>query len=195
MKRWLIILSFLIPGFAAMAQNEEPNLQEGKIQERMREYIQHKLNLNRNEAERFTPVFVRYFREFAQTHRQHRGDRLVMQQKIIELRLRYRGEFRQVLDEQRANKFFFMKMSSEKGLLILLGKTAGATGWGQEGQEQSYCVKMNFALRDIDYTLVLIRSRTLEPAFLFKRPDRMLHIMIKKKGPFIFCSLLPPLLP
>jgi hypothetical protein len=106
MKRWLIILSFLIPGFAAMAQNEEPNLQEGKIQERMREYIQHKLNLNRNEAERFTPVFVRYFREFAQTHRQHRGDRLVMQQKIIELRLRYRGEFRQVLDEQRANKVF-----------------------------------------------------------------------------------------
>ena len=106
MKRWLIILSFLIPGFAAMAQNDEPNPQEGKIQERMREYIQNKLNLNRNEAERFTPVFVRYFREFAQTHRQNRGDRLVMQQKIIELRLRYRGEFRQVLDEQRANKVF-----------------------------------------------------------------------------------------
>lgn len=89
-----------------MAQNEEPAPQEAKIQERMREYIQNKLNLNRNEAERFTPVFVRYFREFAQTHRQNRGDRLVLQQKIIELRLRYRGEFRQILDEQRANKVY-----------------------------------------------------------------------------------------
>lgn len=106
MKKWLTILLFLIPGFAVMAQNEEPTPQEGKIQERMREYIQNKLNLNRNEAERFTPVFVRYFREFAQTHRQNRGDRLVLQQKIVELRLRYRGEFRQILDEQRANKVY-----------------------------------------------------------------------------------------
>ncbi|HRF17743.1 MAG TPA: hypothetical protein PK977_06225, partial [Chitinophagaceae bacterium] len=105
MKKWLIIL-FLIPGVATMAQNDEPTPQEGKIQERMREYIQNKLNLNRNEADRFTPVFVRYFREFAQTHRQNRGDRLVLQQKIVELRLRYRGEFRQILDEQRANKVY-----------------------------------------------------------------------------------------
>lgn len=105
MKRWLTIL-FLLPGFAVMAQNDEPTPQEGKIQERMREYIQNKLNLNRNEAERFTPVFVRYFRDFVQTHRQNRGDRLVLQQRIIELRLRYRGEFRQILDEQRANKVY-----------------------------------------------------------------------------------------
>jgi hypothetical protein len=105
MKRWLTIL-FLLPGFAIMAQNDEPTPQEGKIQERMREYIQNKLNLNRNEAERFTPVFVRYFRDFVHTHRQNRGDRLVLQQRIVELRLRYRGEFRQILDEQRANKVY-----------------------------------------------------------------------------------------
>jgi hypothetical protein len=105
MKRWLTIL-FLLPGFAVMAQNDEPTPQEGKIQERMREYIQNKLNLNRNEAERFTPVFVRYFRDFVHTHRQNRGDRLVLQQRIVELRLRYRGEFRQILDEQRANKVY-----------------------------------------------------------------------------------------
>jgi hypothetical protein len=105
MKRWLTIL-FLLPCFAVMAQNDEPTPQEGKIQERMREYIQNKLNLNRNEAERFTPVFVRYFRDFVHTHRQNRGDRLVLQQRIVELRLRYRGEFRQILDEQRANKVY-----------------------------------------------------------------------------------------
>lgn len=104
MKKWLLILFlFLLPGLAALAQNDQ---QAGKIQERMREYIQQKLGLSRAETEKFSPVFMRYFREFAQTHKQNRGDRLILQQKIIELRLHYRGEFRQIMDEQRANKVF-----------------------------------------------------------------------------------------
>ena len=108
MKKWLLILFlFLLPGFAAFAQTEDPPRDGGgKIQERMKEYIQSKLGLSRAETEKFTPVFVRYFREFAQTHKENRGDRLILQQKIIELRLRYRGEFRQIMDEQRANKVF-----------------------------------------------------------------------------------------
>ena len=106
MKKWLTILFLVIlPGFAVFAQNEEP-VQEGKIQERMREYIQKRLGLSKTETERFSPVFVRYFREFAQTHKQNKGDRLILQQKIIELRLRFRPEFKQIMDEQRANKVF-----------------------------------------------------------------------------------------
>ena len=64
------------------------------------------LGLSKSEAQKFTPVFARYFRDFAQTHRQNKGDRLILQQKVIELRLRYRGEFKQIMDEQRANKVF-----------------------------------------------------------------------------------------
>lgn len=105
MKKWLLIL-FIFSSFAAFSQNEEPMREAGKIQERMREYIQNKLNLSRAESEKFSPVFLRYFREFAQTHKKERGDRLVLQQKIIELRLHYRGEFKQIMDEQRANKVF-----------------------------------------------------------------------------------------
>jgi hypothetical protein len=92
---------------AAFSQEEDDGGQEnGKIAERMREYIQKNLGLSKNEAEKFTPVFARYFREFALTHRQNKNDRLVLQQKIIELRLRYRGEFKQIMNEQRANKVF-----------------------------------------------------------------------------------------
>jgi hypothetical protein len=106
MKKYLIILFlFLLPGFASFAQDEDAKL-EGKIPERMREYIQNRLGLSRNEAEKFSPVFLRYFREFAQTHREFKGDRLILQQKIIELRLRFRPEFKQIMDEQRANKVF-----------------------------------------------------------------------------------------
>ena len=107
MKKWLLILFlFLLPGVAVFAQTEEPAQEGGKIQERMKEYIQSKLGLSKAEANKFTPVFIRYFREFAQTHRENKKDRLVLQQKIIELRLRYRGEFRQILEEKKANKVY-----------------------------------------------------------------------------------------
>ena len=109
MKKWLIILLLtLAPGAALLAQTDtdEPAPQEGKIRERMQQYIQDRLSLSSREAERFTPVFVRYFMEFAQTHKMYRGDNLILKQKIIDLRLRYRTEFRQVMDEQRANKVF-----------------------------------------------------------------------------------------
>ena len=109
MKKILLILTVFIGSLATgMAQTEpdDVNPQESKIRERMQEYIQNRLNLSRNEAEKFTPIFVRYFREFAQTHRSYKGDRLVLQQKIIDLRIRYRTEFRQIMDEQRANRVF-----------------------------------------------------------------------------------------
>lgn len=110
MKKWFYILIFLFgAGITVPAQNDgndAPPPHENKIRERMQQYIQDRLSLSKNEAERFTPVFVRYFREFAQTHHTYKGDRLVLQQKIIDLRIRYRNEFRQVIDEQRANKVY-----------------------------------------------------------------------------------------
>lgn len=105
-KLLLILVLFLLTDFASFAQNEEPAQDAGKIQDRMREYVQNRLSLSKKEAEKFSPVFVRYFREFAQAHRENKGDVLRFQQRVIELRLRYRDEFRQILDEPRANKVF-----------------------------------------------------------------------------------------
>lgn len=103
MKKFVIILNLvMLTALGAFSQDEEG----GKIPERMKQYIQDRLNLSRKEADKFSPVFFRYFRDFVQTHRQFKGDRLVLQQKIVDLRLRYRGEFRQIMDEQRANKVY-----------------------------------------------------------------------------------------
>ena len=121
MKKWLLIWClFLLPGLAAFSQEDDPAPEGGKIQERMREYIQKNLGLSKSEAQRFSPIFLRYFREFAQTHRQNKGDRLVLQQKIIELRLRYRGEFRQIMDEQRANKVYHFEDEFRKEAIRIL---------------------------------------------------------------------------
>lgn len=107
MKKWFIILFLALIPAISWAQEEDDTPQEGgRLQERMRDYIQDKLGLSKAEAQRFTPVFVRYFREFAQTHRQFRTDKLILKQRIIELRIRYRTEFRQIMEEHKANNVY-----------------------------------------------------------------------------------------
>jgi len=103
MKNFLFILTFaLLTGFSSKAQSDEHD----KIRDKMTEFIQKRLDLTRNEAERFTPVFIRYFREWKQTLQENRNDGLVRQQRIIELRLRYRTEFRDIVGEKRGNDVY-----------------------------------------------------------------------------------------
>ncbi|HEX6845390.1 MAG TPA: hypothetical protein VF144_00360 [Chitinophagaceae bacterium] len=103
MKKYLLILTLaLLADFSSKAQDDGKD----KIRDKMREFIQKRLNLTRNEAERFTPVFIRYFREWKQTLHDNRADVLVRQQKIIELRLRYRTEFRDIVGEKRSNDVY-----------------------------------------------------------------------------------------
>jgi hypothetical protein len=105
MKRLLLILSFVsLTCFSAFSQDDNDRV--GRLQERMTQYIQKNLGLSKNEAEKFSPVFLRYILDLRRTHVDNRDDKIVLQQKIADLRVRYRNEFRQVLDEQRANKVF-----------------------------------------------------------------------------------------
>ena len=105
MKRILYILScFLLLSTATLAQ--DPSGNGDKIRERMTEYLQKRLNLSKAEADRFGPVFMDYFNELRNTSQQYKGDRLVMQQKIVDLRLRYRDQFKNIMGEKRSNDVF-----------------------------------------------------------------------------------------
>jgi hypothetical protein len=98
-----MMLAFSALAVHAQDENDDKG---GKIRDRMVEYIQDRLNLSRGESQKFSPVFLRYFQEFRQIRQQNRDDRLVLQQKVIDLRIRYRDQFRQMMDEPRANKVF-----------------------------------------------------------------------------------------
>lgn len=103
MKRILFIIGLII----SVTQTATAQVgDDDRIRDKMREYIQQRLKLSANEAERFTPVFVRYFREWRSTLKDNKGDRLILQQKIVELRLRYRGEFREIIGEKRSNEVY-----------------------------------------------------------------------------------------
>jgi hypothetical protein len=106
MKTILIILGlFLFTGFTAFAQDDDAEGNE-LIRQKMNEFIQKRLGLSKAESEKFTPVFIRYFKEWRETLRVHRGDNLVRNQKVAELQIRYRTEFRQILGEKRANQVY-----------------------------------------------------------------------------------------
>ncbi|MGN6401911.1 MAG: hypothetical protein ACTHMD_15745 [Flavisolibacter sp.] len=112
MKKIICILSFLfVIGTTSYAQDKG-----GKLQEKMTEYVQQKLGLSKSEAEKFSPVFLDYFKDLRRTNQEFRGDRLVLQQKIVELRLRYRDQFKPIIGEKRSNDVFTYEREFIKGV-------------------------------------------------------------------------------
>ncbi len=101
MKRVLYTLLFSLTLYTAAAQDDG-----GKVRERMTEYIQKRLDLSKTEADRFTPVFINYFNELRKTNQDFKDDRLVQQQKVVDLRLRYREQFKNIVGEKRCNDVF-----------------------------------------------------------------------------------------
>ena len=113
MKKILLILSFFtVISFSSYAQGNDG----GRLQDKMTEYIQQKLGLSKTEADRFSPVFLDYFRDLRKTNQDFKGDRLVLQQKIVELRLRYRDQFKPIIGDKRSNDVFTYERDFIKGV-------------------------------------------------------------------------------
>ena len=108
MKKLFFILSLLLVTSVPLFAQEDGDDNDGneKIRDKMNEYVQKRLDLSKDEAEKFTPVFLKYFREWRQTLRENKGDKLILQQRIVELRLRYRTQFRDIIGEKRGNQVF-----------------------------------------------------------------------------------------
>lgn len=105
MKKLVFILTLLL-SFTSVINAQADDNEDSRIRDKMRQYIQQRMHLTKNEAERFTPVFIRYFREWRSTLKENRTDRLILQQKIVELRIRYRSEFKEIIGEQRSNEVY-----------------------------------------------------------------------------------------
>lgn len=105
MKKLLVILGLSF--FTATACfSQDGDSDNDKIREKMSEFIQRRMGLSRAEAEKFNPVFMRYFREWKTTIHANRTDRPMLQLRIAELRIRYRNEFRDIVGEKRCNQIY-----------------------------------------------------------------------------------------
>lgn len=120
MKKIFFILSFVLVAsvrlFAQDDDNDDAADGNEKIRDKMSEFIQKRLNLTKDEAGKFAPIFIKYFQEWRQTIRDNKGDKLVMQQKITDLQVRYRTQFREVLGEQRGNQVYHHQRVFLQGL-------------------------------------------------------------------------------
>ncbi len=105
MKRLLIILGLSFFTASACFSQDADN-DNDKIREKMSEFIQRRMGLSRAEAEKFNPVFMRYFREWKTTIQVNRNDRPMLQLRVAELRIRYRNEFRNIVGEKRCNQIY-----------------------------------------------------------------------------------------
>ncbi len=88
-----------------MAQDEEGGAAE-KIRDRMNEFIQRRLQMSKEEADKFSPIFTRYFQEWKTTLKENRQDKIMLQKKVAELKLQYRDRFKDILGEKRSNDVF-----------------------------------------------------------------------------------------
>lgn len=118
MKHFLFILSFLFISVAPIfAQDDDDDVDDNAtIRDKMSEYIQQRLNLTSDEAKKFKPVFIDYFKEWKKTARENRGDNLVLRQKIADLQIRYRARFRDIIGESRSNQIF----THQRGFILEL---------------------------------------------------------------------------
>jgi hypothetical protein len=101
---YILIFAFSLTNVSFAQDDDDAG---GKLREKMVEYIQTKLGLSKSEAEKFQPVFLDYLKDMRSTKQQFRGgDKLILQQKIVDLRIRYRDQFKPIIGEARSNAVF-----------------------------------------------------------------------------------------
>lgn len=112
MKQIFTLVTVFILSLAAKAQDQiqpDPKTEE-KIQAMEVGYISQKLNLTSEEAQKFWPVFNDYKRDINQVLRSFKktpdGDILDRDQKILDIRKRYRDRFAGVIGQPRVRTFF-----------------------------------------------------------------------------------------
>lgn len=106
MKKIYLILIFAgITGFAS-AQEEQPSEKKQQDIEALKiAFISKELELTPDEAQKFWPVYNQYSKELKSTIRND-GDVLDRDEKVLNLRKRYRDQFSKVLGPERMNRIF-----------------------------------------------------------------------------------------
>lgn len=69
-------------------------------------FVTKRLQLTPDEAQRFWPTYNKYIDEMRKTRREYRKDELEFEEKALEIRKRYREEFRKILGEERVTQIY-----------------------------------------------------------------------------------------
>mgnify|MGYP003333073675 CR=1 FL=1 len=111
MKLFYSFLGVFLFIFSSHAQirkeMDSRSMEVKKLQAMEMAFITKELNLSPEEAQKFWPVFNQYRNELKSIAKnQAVNDQLEKQQKMLDVRKRYRDDFTKVVDQERANKVF-----------------------------------------------------------------------------------------
>lgn len=100
----IVLLFILVTGliFSAGAQRKQGSVEAIKIA-----YYTKKLNLTPEEAQKFWPIYNMYFAEVRQIRQQNPDlDEVGLEEKILNVRKKYKSQFAQALPDDKVNQFF-----------------------------------------------------------------------------------------
>ena len=119
MKKIFSIISLLfIHNYICVAQTQS-NDNSNKAEDVTIAYMTKELNLTPEESKKFFPVYNNYFNEIRQAKNSFGNDEVTFEEKKLQIRKKYQGQFRSVLNsDKRVNKVFV----SEKNLRDLFRK-------------------------------------------------------------------------
>jgi hypothetical protein len=108
MKKLYMIGTFLFCAAIANAQEPEPDLSDKKqqdIQALKVAFISKELDLTPDEAQKFWPVYNQYERDVDDAAKNN-SDVIVKEQKVLDVKKKYQGQFGKILGPQRVNRMF-----------------------------------------------------------------------------------------
>ncbi len=104
MKKFLLIFClFLGVGMVSYSQDNDGG---GRIQALKIAFLTKKLNLSPEEAQRFWPIYNKYEDEIRKAKLDNRTDELKREEKILDVRKKFNGEFLKALSSEKVNSFF-----------------------------------------------------------------------------------------
>jgi hypothetical protein len=117
-KIFLITFLLFLHSYICISQASR-NKDSSKIEDVKIAYMTQELNLSPAEAERFWPIYDSYFQELRQAKKMYGDDEIAFDEKVVDIRKRYKGSFKRVLNsDTRVNRVFV----SEKNLRDMLKK-------------------------------------------------------------------------
>ncbi|HEX6916081.1 MAG TPA: hypothetical protein VF145_12620 [Chitinophagaceae bacterium] len=104
MKKTILFLA-IFTGLGYICTAQPPNGE--RIEAIKTAYITKELNLTSAEAQKFWPVYNEYINELKEAREQNKTDELAFEEKALNIRKKYKPEFRKILnDDDRVNKVF-----------------------------------------------------------------------------------------
>lgn len=106
MKKYILIIFTLCSFLMVNAQKKGGGGEGNKIEALKIAFITQKLDLTSSEAKKFWPVYNQYDDEVKNLKRNNNGDVIERDEKLLNIRKKYKVQFQEIVGNDRANKLY-----------------------------------------------------------------------------------------